>query len=158
MPFTQEAKQALFNEVATAIFNQQRICKSGATCVYDDGRGNHCAIGHLLRARGVSLEGLDTGSLGGNSIGVSSAISAFRNKEAGGADDVFSLSTWHLLDGLKKIGADCEEDLQFLQGLQTAHDNSESMSGFADSMRGMAKRYELDAAVRLNSLIADSQR
>lgn len=140
MPFSQETKQALFDEAAQAIIKQGKVCRLHGCCLYDDRSGNHCAIGHLLKNRGVSLEGLDFGE----STGVKSARSLFSDLAAGHRVKDHADSAHALLAGLKIVGADCEEDIDFLLELQRAHDQSWNIDKFAPSMRKMGESYGLD--------------
>jgi hypothetical protein len=134
MPFSQATRQALFDEAATAVLRQGRVCKRDNVCVYDDGAGNHCAIGHILKARGVNLESL-------RNAGIGSALRAFRNPR-----EHFDSSVTSLLAVLCKIGADCGKDIIFLQDLQLAHDGSNDIPQYKRQMRQMATDFGLSAA------------
>ena len=132
MPFSQETKQALFDEAAKAILKQGSICKatgSKTNCVYSDNDGRHCAIGHLLVNRGISLDGLDED---GESTGVDSAISVFNEGEDSPE------RYYRLLDGLCSIGADSITDLRFLEELQKAHDECDDMGHYRLGMKRLA--------------------
>jgi hypothetical protein len=134
MPFSQVAKQSLFDEAARAVLRQGKLCKQRHICVYDDGAGNHCALGHILKARGEPLKEL-------RNVGVGSAIAALRHGE-----QFASSRVGRLLSALRKLGADCEQDLWFLQELQAAHDGADDIAGYVRAMQRLATSSGLSAA------------
>jgi hypothetical protein len=164
MPLNRKQKQNIFDIAVKGVIGQggvsrrmPRVDGGIAMCVYDDGRGNHCAIGHVLKEKGVAPGTFDMEQV---SVGICHVIPAYL---AGGrvkdedleSDDLDSDHEKMVADAAAKLLTALQEklgplslpDLEFLQRLQVAHDACNELSLFRGKMNRLAANEGLDASL-----------
>lgn len=132
MAMTHELKQQLFNEAYIGVMKQGALGISQTNdCQYGEFENSrHCGIGHILANRGLVPPGIDAK---GRSLGINCAIDC-----ANGGVTQFSLL---LLTALTEIGAEDEDDLNFLAELQNTHDATSNFNEFKSNMEAFACSY-----------------
>ncbi len=132
-----KTKQEIFDTVVTKLLEQGKACYSlDFDCVYRDGKGNKCAVGHLIRddMYDADIEGLTVGCLRREPATRSHHVSMFRRILIGSGIDV-----------------DDEETVKLVELLQFAHDamnddlhGDEFTKAFLQQCRGIARNHGLE--------------
>lgn len=119
-------KQSVFNKVAAALIKQNKKCgvidvDKMFICVYDDGHGNRCAIGHILSDEDIAT----IMRWKENSSPLKKMLSIFGQDES----ENFTF---------------IRQNLGFCADLQSVHDNADSHETFKDRLARFAQINNLE--------------